>query len=172
MKDNIILIGLMGAGKTTVGRYMANLWAMNFIDFDEEISKNLKMSINEIFKKYGERHFRKLEKGAIQKYSTCKNFVISTGGGIVEDIENIENLKKIGCLVYLKAAPEVLYERIKDDTSRPLLKTKDPKRELFAIYEKRRKNYEMADIMVNTENMTTKEIVSEIYEKINRKFKR
>ncbi|MBE7705776.1 MAG: shikimate kinase [Cyanobacteria bacterium SIG30] len=167
MKDNIVLIGLMGAGKTTIGRYLANLWAMNFVDFDEDIEKNENMKINEIFAKYGEKHFRELEKKAIQKHMGCENFIIATGGGIVKDVENIDNLKKIGKVIYLKASPLILFERIKDSETRPLIRCSDAYREFEKIFEQRREKYELADIIINTENKTLEEIVRNINEKLN-----
>lgn len=167
MKDNIVLIGFMGAGKTTVGRYLSNLWAMNFADFDEEIVKQEKMSINEIFKHYGEKHFRNMEKITIQRFQGCENFVISTGGGIVKDKENIEGLKKIGKVIYLYAPLKTLFDRIKNGNERPLLKCENPFKEFEKIFDARKENYELADIIINTENKDLEKIVREIDEKIN-----
>ena len=167
MKDNIILIGFMGAGKTTVGRYIANHWAMNFADFDEEISKQEKMSINEIFAAHGEKYFRDMEKLTIQRFMGCENFVISTGGGIVKERENVQALRKIGKVIYLKASIQTLFDRIKDSGDRPLLKSPEPFKDFEHIFEERRKNYELADIIINTENKSVEDIVRKIDEKIN-----
>ena len=139
MKNNIVFIGLMGAGKTTVGRYLANLWAMNFADFDKEIAKQEKMSVSEIFAQKGEKYFRQMEKVTIQRFMDCNNFIISTGGGIVKDKENIDNLKKIGKVIYLKAPVKVIYERIKNNDERPLLKCANPLLELENIFKQRSK---------------------------------
>ena len=141
----IILTGMMGAGKSTVGSVLSRKLKLGFIDLDTLIENTQKLSISEIFK-------------------------ISTGGGVVESKETIENLRKTGRIYYLEAPADVLYERIKDDTKRPLLMTKDPKKTLKEILDKRRIKYECADFKINTANKTAKEIVDEIveiYEKIN-----
>ncbi len=166
MGNNIVLISLMGGGKTTVGRAIAQKYGFRFIDFDEEIEKDNNISICEFFEKFGEEHFRTLEKRKIKEYQNVERYVISTGGGIVKDVKNIENLKNIGTVFYLYASPDVLFQRIKGDKTRPLLRCENPKAELAKIYEERRENYEKADFKINTENKSIDAIAGEIYEKI------
>lgn len=168
--QTIILTGMMGAGKSTVGSVLAKKLKLGFIDLDTLIEKEQKLAIPEIFKLYGEEKFRDLECKTICGIEPGKRLVISTGGGIVESKRNIEKLRQIGRIYYLYAPFEVLYERIKDDTKRPLLMTKDPKNTLKEILKRRSVRYECADFKINTENKTAKEIVDEIieiYEKIN-----
>lgn len=166
----IILTGMMGAGKSTVGSVLSRKLKLGFIDLDTLIENTQKLSISEIFKTFGEESFRKMECDTVCSIEPGRKLVISTGGGVVESKETIENLRKTGRIYYLEAPADVLYERIKDDTKRPLLMTKDPKKTLKEILDKRRIKYECADFEINTANKTAKEIVDEIveiYEKIN-----
>ncbi len=166
----IILTGMMGAGKSTVGSILSRKLKLGFVDLDTLIEKNRKMSIPEIFKTYGEESFRQMEYETISLIKAGQKLVISTGGGVVENKNNIEKLRQTGRIYYLEAPYNVLYERIKDDTKRPLLMTKDPKKTLEKILNKRRAKYECADFKINTVNKTAKEITEEIikiYEEIN-----
>jgi shikimate kinase len=168
--NNIVLISLMGGGKTTVAKAISQKYGFRFVDFDKEIECEECLSICDFFEKFGEEHFRALEKMKIKEYQNVENCVISTGGGIIKDTENIKILKNIGTVFYLYASTDVLYERIKDDKTRPLLNCEDPKGELEKIYEERKASYEMADFKINTENKSVDEIVQEIYEKIECKI--
>ncbi|MDD3150869.1 MAG: shikimate kinase [Candidatus Gastranaerophilales bacterium] len=161
---NIVLIGLMGSGKTTIGKLLAQKLGLNFIDTDSIIEKEANKTINEIFENYGEELFRKLESNTIKEISKREEKVISTGGGIVENPENMQNLRKNGIIVYLEAGPKELYERIKGDNNRPLLKN-NPKDTLKNLFEKRSPLYKQADIIVNTEHKESYEIINEIIEK-------
>lgn len=166
----IILTGMMGAGKSTVGTVLSRMLKLGFVDLDNLIEKTQNLTIPEIFKLYGEEKFRNMECETICSINPGQKLVISTGGGVVESKKNIEKLREIGRIYYLSAPYDVLYERIKDDTKRPLLITKDPKKALKEILERRKMKYECADFKINTENKTAREIAEEItgiYEKIN-----
>lgn len=165
MSKNIVLVGLMGAGKTTIGKLLSNITKKEFTDSDEIIEKEAGKTINEIFAEHGEKHFRDLEKNTIKKLSEKSNLIISTGGGSIENIENIENLKTNSVLFYLKTTPEILFSRIKTDTTRPLLKNPNPLLTLKNLLERREPFYKMADIEIETTNKTSDEIVKEIIEK-------
>ena len=162
MEKNIVLVGLMGAGKTTVGKYLAEKYKKDFIDTDAIIEAQKKTSIPDIFAKYGEDIFRQIEANIIKKISEQNNKIISTGGGVVENAENINNLKKNGILVYLKAPAKVLYERIKNQNNRPLLQNENPLKTLQGLLQKREKNYMKADIIIETENKSVAEIAQEV----------
>ena len=166
MKEyNIVLIGLMGCGKTTVGHAYAKRYGLSFVDLDELIEKKEGKKISDIFAEFGEDYFRELESQVIFEISSVKNTIISTGGGILERENNLFNLKKIGTLIYLKASVDTLFERLKDDNKRPLLQCDNPKEKLLELLEKREKNYLCADIIINAEN-PIKNVIEEINEKI------
>ncbi|MCK5176538.1 MAG: shikimate kinase, partial [Candidatus Aenigmarchaeota archaeon] len=126
MNKNIVLIELMGSGKTTLGNYLAQKISIEFFDTDELIIQKTAKPISKIFEEEGELFFRDIESEIIQEVAQKHCVVISTGGGAVLREENVENLKKTGILFYLEASPEELYNRVKDDSSRPLLKGDNP----------------------------------------------
>lgn len=129
-KKNIVLIGFMGSGKSSVGKHLSQTLNMQYISCDDIIEEKEKMKISEIFKTKGEKYFREKEKEVIKDVSDLTGCVIATGGGIILNWENIEHLKRNGRIFFLKAKPSIIYERIKDDKGRPLLNVSRP---LFAI---------------------------------------
>ena len=121
MKSNLILIGFMGSGKSTVGKILAEKPEMKFLDTDLEIEKEQGRSVQVIFSEKGEEYFRKLENEMSKKLSTENNTIISTGGGIILNKENIEYLKKDGVVFFLDVAKKTLYKRLISSKGRPLL---------------------------------------------------
>jgi shikimate kinase len=164
MTKNVVLIGLMGSGKTTVGKLLAQDLDKDFIDTDELIENQLQKSINDVFQLDGEQYFRKVESEIIKKVSLTTNKVISTGGGSVENVDNLDNLKGNGIVFYLKTSPEELFNRIKNDTNRPLLKNDDPLDILKKLLAKREEFYNLADFIIDTSGKQICEIVNEIKE--------
>ncbi len=164
---NIILTGMMGAGKTTVGKELATIMNCNFIDLDETIEKNYG-KISDIFKQKGEEYFRQIETLELKKLNIRETFVLSTGGGIVLKDENIKILQTLGYVFYLEASTDTIYERIKNQKHRPLLNTPDPKRSIEEILSKRKKLYENSGEKITVNNKNVKEIAEEIYERIVR----
>jgi len=160
--ENIVLIGLMGAGKSTVGKFLADKLGYDFIDTDALIEKEQSMSIPMIFEKFGEEYFRKLENELVVSLIKRENTIISTGGGLVQNLDNITNLSKNGVIVYLKADANILYERIRNDINRPLLQNTNPLNKLKELLIKREKNYKLANLIINTENKTIENIANEI----------
>lgn len=165
MTRNIVLIGLMGSGKSTVGKLIAEQLGKVFIDTDDLIEKDTQKSINEIFATDGEAYFRKLEAKIIEKVSLNPDQIISTGGGAVENPENIKNLKRNGLVFYLKASSQELYERVKNEKNRPLLQNNNPLETLERLLDKREKFYSLADFIINTDRKNPEEIAREIGEK-------
>lgn len=156
----------MGAGKSTVGHLLdEKLQDFQYLDIDKEIEKLAQKHIPEIFEQHGEARFRQLEHEMIEKYSNYHNQVISTGGGVVENIENIKLLKKNGVIFYLSASAKELYERVKKTSHRPLLQKENPERILKELVKKREPFYKMADFEINTEKKDLVQIVDEILEK-------
>lgn len=148
---NIVLVGMPGAGKSYIGNKLAKLLVhFSYIDIDEKIEKDAGITISEIFEKYGEKHFRELEKKTIKEISRAKNQIISIGGGAFQSPENIEALKYNGIVFYLKAPVEELFNRIKDETHRPLLNENSPKETLKNLLKKRQKNYQKAHFTIDT----------------------
>ena len=160
--DNIVLIGYMGSGKTSVGKELAKSRGMKFIDLDEYIVEKEGRSINDIFTYETEEYFRNVESEVIKEMSTLSNTVISTGGGAVLRKENRDNLSKIGHVVYLKADPETILKRVKDDESRPLLKSESEeelRKRIITMLDSRNPYYEIfADQVIYTDRLTPLEI--------------
>ena len=161
---NIVLTGFMGTGKTTIGRALAKKLQMRLVDIDEEIEKEQKMSINDIFSRHGEPHFRDIETAMIQELSRDKNIIISTGGGAVLRDENMEALKENGIIFCLNATAETILERTGRNQDRPLLKVENPKEKINELLAYRRPFYERAGIMIETDGKTPLEVVQEIME--------
>ncbi|QNM15672.1 MULTISPECIES: shikimate kinase [Fusobacterium] len=144
MKDNIALIGFMGSGKTTIGKILAKYLDMKFIDTDKMISAQEKKSIPEIFAEKGEQYFRQLEREIVLHESMNNNIVISTGGGVIIDNENIKNLKETSFVVYLDCTIECIYNRVKNSKSRPLLNVDDMFEKIKELHDKRQLLYEIS----------------------------
>ena len=150
-KDNIFLVGLMGAGKTTVGKLLAKQLGKTFIDADHEIELRTGVKIPVIFEIEGEAGFRKREETVIAELAGRSNIVLGTGGGAVLSAQNRELLRTQGTVVYLRGSPEQLYERTRHDRNRPLLQTEDPLAKLRELYGQRDPLYrEIADLVVDT----------------------
>lgn len=167
MMKNIVLTGFMGTGKTEVGRLLARRLGYKFIDADSIIEEEQKMPITEIFKRFGEPYFRDIESEVIKRLSEMEKVIISTGGGVVLREENMNNLRKKGIIICLMASPETIYERTKDDTSRPLLQVKDPLQRIRELLNFRRPYYEKADIMIDTDGKTPEEVAEDIIKRIH-----
>lgn len=163
-EKNIVLIGFVGSGKSSVGKKLSYKLKESFIDSDSMIEKRAGCSIAQIFADKGENEFRDIETKCIRELTEKKpGFIISTGGGMPLREENRKLLRKIGKVVYLKAEPETIYERIKDDTSRPLLRSEDPQKKIREMMNERSSIYEeAADITVITDGKSCREIAGEI----------
>jgi shikimate kinase len=148
---NIFLVGLMGAGKTTIGRHLAKRLNKSFHDADHEIVKRTGVSIPTIFDIEGETGFRKREAAVIEDLTARENIVLATGGGSVLDPANRERLKTRGTVIYLHGQPEQLCHRTRRDKNRPLLQTEDPLAKLKTLYAQRDPLYrEVADYIEDT----------------------
>ena len=163
---NIVFTGFMGSGKTVVGKQLERLLGMKVIDVDTEIEKSAEMTINEIFKQFGEPRFREIETETIKQVSENNNVIISTGGGAVLKQENMDAMRGKGVIVCLNAAPETILERTKSTRDRPLLFVENPLARIKELLEVRKPFYEKADIMIDTESKTPLEIAEEIIERM------
>ena len=156
----------MGTGKTAVGRRLAMLLNMELIDVDTEIEKSQQMTINEIFRQFGEPGFREIETEMIQKLSERKDVIISTGGGAVLKQKNVDALRKQGVIICLMASPQTILKRTSHNSNRPLLKVEDPFEKIKELLNFRKPFYEKADILIDTEDKTPLQIAEEIIDKI------
>ena len=148
---NIFLVGMMGAGKTTVGKLLAHFLDKTFYDSDREIQKRTGVGIPLIFEIEGETGFRKREAEMLSELVKMENIVLATGGGAVLSPENREMLKRRGTVIYLRAAVDDLWRRTRQDKNRPLLRTSDPRRKLTELYTQRDPLYrETAHIVVES----------------------
>lgn len=163
-KNNVILIGFMGSGKTTVGIRLSYRMRRIFEDTDKLIEKKQKREIKEIFAAEGEDFFRTLEtEMLLHLEETVNNRVISVGGGTPVKEENRKILKRLGTVIYLRLSPETVYERLKNDTTRPLLQGEDPKGKIYQLMESRKEAYEScADIILDVDRLSVEEILGEI----------
>lgn len=160
---NIVLTGFMGVGKNTIGKKLAKELGSKFVNTDDIIEKEEGITITQIFKKFGEKHFRELEKEVVKKVAQGKDQVISTGGGVVLDRENISNLKKNGVIIYLWASPEVIRERMKKETHRPLLEGVNREKRIEELLDYRKPFYKKsADYIVDTSHLSVEEAVEKI----------
>lgn len=167
MEKNIILIGFMGAGKTAVGRAMAQKLGWGFVDTDQEIEKLTGLTVNEIFRRYGERRFRSEESLMAVKVCRRQRLVIATGGGMVLDPNNVKNLKSNGLLVWLKVSPEMVMKRVGRRTGeRPLLRGRPTIDQVSELLGQREALYAAAaDIVVENDNRSMDDLIKEILQK-------
>ena len=161
---NIILIGYMGSGKSTVGRKAAKAVEYNFLDTDALIEKEEGMTISKLFEEKGEPYFREKETETIRKLiAEPKGNIIATGGGLPMKEGNAELLKELGTVIYLKAETDTLMKRLSGDTARPLLKNGDLREKIETMLAIRGPVYEAcADLVLQTDNMSFYEIICQI----------
>jgi len=167
-QDNLYLVGLMGAGKTTVGRLLAKHYGCAFHDSDHEIESRTGVKIPVIFEIEGEAGFRKREEGAIADLTALSGVVLATGGGAVLSSVNRDNLRRNGVVVYLRGTPEHLYERTRHDRNRPLLQTANPLARLRELYAQRDPLYrEIADVVMDTGRQSVSNMVRVLIGKVD-----
>ena len=160
---NIFLVGLMGAGKTTIGRQLAQRLRKEFIDADQEIVRRTGVRIGTIFEIEGEEGFRRRESAVLAELAQGDAQVVATGGGAVLSAANREVMRAGGTVIYLRARLDHLWERTRHDTSRPLLATADPRATLAGLLEARDPLYrEVAHLIVDTGTQSAATLVSRV----------
>lgn len=162
----VVLIGMMGVGKSRTGRQIANALGVPFVDSDDEIEKAAGMTIPEIFEKFGEEYFRDGERRVVQRLLGNGVSVVATGGGAVMNEETASAIWQNTLSVWLRAELDVMVERTARKDDRPLLKTGDPETILAGLMEKRYPVYEKADIVVDSHNGPAEAILNQALEKI------
>lgn len=162
--NNIILIGFMGSGKTSVGKRLAKRRKAVFLDTDQMIEEKYQTTIADIFNKHGESYFRLLETAMLEQILTMNPpIVLSVGGGLAVQPENFEYLKKIGKIFYLRSSKETLIKRLKNDKTRPLLQGGSLEDKISELMAKRENIYEeIADTAIDTDGLSFKKIMDKI----------
>lgn len=164
---NIVLIGFMGAGKSTISDYLSTMFDMDIVEMDQVIAEREEMSIPDIFATYGEEYFRDLETNLLIEMQSRKNAVISCGGGAALREGNVAEMKKNGRVVLLTATPETIFERVKDSNDRPVLNGRKNIEGISELMEQRREKYEAAaDIVINTDNKTVLQVCEELVQRL------
>lgn len=161
-KSNIVLVGFMGAGKTVTAKMLAQQLGFDSASTDEYIVEQEGRSINAIFESDGEAYFRDIETQAVRDLSGKTRLVIDCGGGVVLRQENMDALKENGTVIYLRTSPDVIYERVKNQTHRPLLNVPDPLQRIKDILKQRARYYAQADCEVLTDGKTAQEVAQGI----------
>ncbi len=166
--SNIILIGMMGAGKTTVGKLLAKQLGKTFVDSDEEIQRRTGVTIPHIFDVEGEAGFRQRESAVLEDLMKRRDIVLATGGGAVINPQNRVVLKHGGVVIYLKSNVHDLWQRTRHDVNRPLLQTADPRAKLQELYEQRNPLYsDIADIVMHTGKQSVHVLLQHLQQKLN-----
>ena len=163
---NIVLVGFMGTGKSTVGKVLAKKLGRALVDVDQRIEQKQNRRIADIFEKEGESAFRRLEKQTVCEVASGSDLVITTGGGAVVDADNLASLKANGIVIALEATPQTITQRVKDTRHRPLLKSNDVLGEVRRLLEQRRPYYDKADLKFATDGKTAAQVADEILAKL------
>jgi shikimate kinase len=162
-RPNVILVGLSGSGKTSIGRAAARELHWPFIDFDTEIEHRRHASVEQIFAREGEARFRELERELTAELVTCSGTIMSAGGGWITNREAVALLRETGRIIYLRASPTLLVARLAAArVPRPLLKVPAPLDALTRMYEARRPFYEEADLVIDTEVFDRKQLIEQV----------
>ena len=168
--DNIYLVGMMGAGKTTIGRQLARRLEMRFVDCDHEIESRTGVKIPVIFELEGEAGFRRRESRVLKDLSQERRIVLATGGGAVLDPQNRQILADNGMVIYIRVLPQMLWERTRHDKNRPLLQVEDPRAKIEQLFEQRDPLYrEVAAIIVEGGRAGPGNVVQQLEQEIRQR---
>ena len=165
---NIVLFGFMGTGKTAVAQALARRLGLSWTDMDRAIEERAGMSITRIFEKHGESHFRSLERSLVEDLVKEKDKVISTGGGVVTQSDNVKDLMSWGLCICLNSTLQAIYDRTKHRHDRPLLKGDDPMKKIRDLLREREGVYRQIPIQIDTTDKSVYDVVEKILEILNR----
>ena len=169
--ENIVFIGFMGCGKSTVGGIVSRRLRFSFLDTDKAVSERARMTIPQIFEHYGEAHFRERETAVLESLIGVRRHVFATGGGIVTQPRNIPILRQLGLVVLLKADPEEIFKRVSRNTGRPLLQVENPRARVFEMMAERQPLYEQAaQFQVDSTKLRHEEVATLVINEARRVF--
>ena len=151
---NIVLVGFMGSGKSSTGRYVAERLDRPFLDMDTEIERREGRSIPDIFAQQGEPHFRQLERALVQELAARASLVIAPGGGIVLNPDNVRDFAARGVVINLRVSPEMVLSRVGQDPHRPLLQGADPLQRIRDLMARRKDLYAAVPYQIDTDGLT------------------
>jgi shikimate kinase len=172
LPENIVLVGFMGSGKSTVGRMLARRLHFRFLDTDKLVEERERMTIPEIFAKHGEAHFRERETAVLESLRGVQQHILATGGGIVTVPENIALLRSLGLVVLLTAHPEEIYRRVSRNSDRPLLQVEDPRKRVLDMMAERQPLYESAaHFHVDSTRLRHEDVTEKIMDEAHRFFR-
>lgn len=166
-RRSIVFVGLMGAGKTAIGRKLAQALGLNFVDSDHEIETVSRMTIPELFERYGEPEFRALEERVVGRLVKDGPQVVSTGGGAFMNAHTRDAIAQDGISIWLKADLDTLMSRVAKKPNRPLLKAPDPRAVMERLMAERYPVYGLADIVVTTRDVRREEIMAEVIDALS-----
>lgn len=158
----------MGCGKTAVGRVVSRVSGFEFLDTDQFIEEHVGMSIPRIFEQHGEETFRRYEREVVTLLAERKGAVIATGGGLLVDHANMDTMKQYAMVFCLWASPDSIWRRVKDQSHRPLLQTENPRQRIDELMEERKPAYGRADMLVNTEYRSARDVAQLILSQYRR----
>lgn len=159
---NVYIVGFMGTGKTAVGKILADKLSKEFVEMDQLIERQENKKIKDIFAENGQDHFRKLENKLLKKISSQSDLVVSCGGGVVCNQDNLDILQNTGYVFSLSASPNSIFERIKGSNHRPLLNVADPLERIKELLEARKPFYKKAGIKIDTDNLSVQDVAEYI----------
>src|ERR1700728_2933316 len=159
---SVVLVGMMGAGKTSVGKRLATKLGLPFVDADAEIEAGAQLTISEIFERFGEAYFREGERKVIARLLNSGPLVLATGGGAFMNATTRENIALHGVSIWLKPSFDVLFARVRKKSNRPLLKTADPEQTLRQLLEERSPTYALADLTIESVDAAHDSVVDAI----------
>jgi shikimate kinase len=172
-QHNIVLIGFMGSGKTSIGKRLSIKMKWEFVDMDDFIEKREGMTINEIFETKGEPYFRDIERELCIRFSEPRCKIIATGGGVIKNAKNVAALKQGGVIVYLKTNAETVAYNLRNDDTRPLLRCEDKLGKIRELLAQREPTYKKcADITIDVSHLNLEDTLNKIteeYEKYENK---
>jgi shikimate kinase len=164
---NIALIGFMGAGKSSVGRVVADQLGFDFVDTDTLIETRTGKSITQIFASEGEPHFRSLERAVVEQLEDRNDLVIATGGGLPTNQANLDSLKKHALVICLWASAERIWERVRHQSHRPLLQTPNPQERIQQLLAARAQFYRQADVLLHTDNRSQRQVCQQVVQQFH-----